>query len=164
MQFAPDGGLNTPASPVQRRRDRGFTIIEVGVAAGVLALCITTAITVMQRGFASLDSARNMTQATQIIQTEIEKMRMQTWATVNAYSSTATTVTIDSAYSGNTALTGRNFSVTRTATDVSGYTLSGMKQIVFTASWRNYDGRTITRSVTTYYGQNGLYDYYYNQN
>ena len=36
-------------------------------------------------------------------------------------------------------------------------------QVTFTVSWKSYDGRTQARNYTTYYGEHGLYDYYYNQ-
>ena len=37
-----------------------------------------------------------------------------------------------------------------------------MKKVTLTVTWRSYDGRNITRSYSSYYGQNGLYDYFYN--
>lgn len=131
-------------------------------AAIVLAFAITTSITTMQRGFAMLDTSRNISQAHQIIQTEIEKVRMNSWTVVNAYTSTATTIPIDTIYSSNAGI-GSRYTLTRTCTDVTGYGLSGMKLITFTISWKNYDGRRLSRSMSIYYGQNGLYDYYYNQ-
>lgn len=139
-----------------------FTILEVMLAAIVMAFAITTSITTMQRAFLALDTARNVTQANQIMQSEIERMRLQDWSVVNAYSSTATTVTIDSSYTNNVFI-GSRYRLSRTATDVAGHTASGMKQVVFTISWNSYDGRTLSRSLTVYYGQNGLYDYFYNQ-
>ena len=45
----------------------------------VLALAIGTALTVLARGFSSLDSARCFSYAAQIMQSELEKMRMTPW-------------------------------------------------------------------------------------
>ncbi|MBI3887265.1 MAG: type II secretion system protein [Opitutae bacterium] len=151
-----------PRPPAKKKTARGFTIVEVMMAAIVMAFAITTAITTMQRAFLALDTARNLTQANQIMQSEIERLRLKDWTTVNAYSATATAVTIDSSYTNN-AFIGSRFTLTRVATDVAGHPLSGMKQVTFTISWNSYDRRTLSRSLTVYYGQNGLYDYFYNQ-
>lgn len=153
--------MNTRPQRKTAPRD-GFTIVEVMMAAIVMAFAITTSITTMQRAFLAMDTARNVTQANQIMQSEIERMRLKDWTTVNAYSSTSTTVTIDSSYTNN-AFIGSRFTLTRIATDVSGHTLSGMKQVTFTITWSSYDRRTLSRSLSVYYGQNGLYDYFYNQ-
>ncbi|HSH93270.1 MAG TPA: hypothetical protein VK968_03925 [Roseimicrobium sp.] len=137
----------------------GFTIFEVAIAGAVMALVLTTSITTLQRGFLSLDTARNLTIAGQIMQSEFEIMRLQPWTTVDAYStaSTPTTVTIDSSFTSNQFI-GNRFSMTRSVTLVR----TGLKQITLTVSWKNYDGRSLSRSYISYYGQNGLYDYFYN--
>jgi Tfp pilus assembly protein PilV len=136
------------------RSKTGFTIAEVMMAAAVMALAITTAITTMQRGFIALDAARGTSYAAQIMQTEMEKIRLQNWTTVSAYSSSATTLTIDPSFTGN-AYIGTRYTLTRTATTVH----TDMLQITLTISWHTFDGRTETRSCSTYYGKNGLYDY-----
>ena len=140
---------------VSRASARGFTIAEVMMAAIVMAFAITTSITTMQRAFLSVDAARGITYAAQIMQTELEKMRLQNWTTVSAYPSSATTVTIDSSFTSN-AYIGNRFTLTRTATTVH----SGMIKVTLTISWNAYDGHNLQRSYSTYYGQNGLYDYY----
>jgi Tfp pilus assembly protein PilV len=138
------------------RSRRGFTILEVALAAAVMALALTTSITTMQRGFLSLDTARNLTIAGQIMQSEFEKMRMQPWSTIDAYGS-SDPVTIDSSFTSN-AFIGTRFTLTRNATLIR----TGLKQITLTITWKSYDGRSLSRSYTSYYGQNGLYDYFYN--
>jgi Tfp pilus assembly protein PilV len=145
-----------------RARD-GFTILEVMLAAAVMVSAIATSLAVMQRGFASLDTARNITIAGQIMQCEVEKMRMKPWgATVSAYSTSGpTTETIDSSFTSNPAV-GTRFSLQRDVVVVPTTTGVGMRQVTFTVTWKTYDGRSLSRSYTTYYGENGLYDYYYN--
>lgn len=127
------------------------------MAAAVMALAITTAITTMQRGFLALDTARNITIAGQIMQSEFEKMRIEPWATVNGYAANTNGLTIDSSFTSNTFI-GNRFTLDREVTEVR----TGMKKITLTVSWNSYDGRTISRSYSSYYGQNGLYDYFYN--
>lgn len=133
----------------------------------VMAFAMTTSITTLQRGFLALDTARNITIAGQIMQSELEKMRLLPWATVDAYPASATAVpydadhpeyfNIDRAFTSNTFI-GNRFTLTRTVTLVK----TGLKQITMSVSWTSYDGRVLTRSYSTYYGQNGLYDYFYN--
>lgn len=127
------------------------------MAAAIMALAISTSITTMQRAFLALDAARNVTLASHLMQNELERMRLKNWDTVNAYPLTTTTITLDSSFTGGTTIADR-FSVTRQVALVR----DGLKQITFTVTWRGYDGRSQSRSYTTYYGQNGLYDYFYN--
>ena len=126
-----------------------------------MALAITTSITTLQRGFLSLDTARKMTIAGQIMQCEMEKIRMVPWATINAYPATLDPMPIDTTFTSNPAV-GSDFTLRRDVDVITTTTGVGMKQITFTVAWKSYDGRTLSRNYTTYYGQNGLYDYYYN--
>ena len=145
------------AAPRRHRRSGGFTILEVMMAATVMAFAITTSITTMQRAFAALDTARNLTIAGQIMVCEMEKIRMLDWTTVSAYPSSAT-VTIDSSFTSNSKI-GNRFTLTRTTATAGS---SNMLQITLTISWNNYDGRTLTRSYMTYYARYGIHDYLYN--
>lgn len=148
----------TQVSPSPRfRRPRGyaaraFTLVEVIMSVSVLALTITTSITVMQRAFINFDSARNLEIASRILQTEMEKQRLLSWTQV---SSTSYTPTLDAVFQNNPQIAGR-FTLARSIEllpDRGGRLL----QITLTASWRSYDGRPQSRSYTTYYGQNGLF-------
>jgi hypothetical protein len=147
--------------PGRRRRRGGFTILEVMLAAAVMAFALTTSITTMQRAFLSLDTARNITIAGQIMQSEFEKMRLRDWSVIGGYSTTQTELTIDSAFTSNAFINTR-FKLYRDVTEINMGTGVGMREIKLTCQWRNYDGRTISRSYKSYYGQNGLYDYFYN--
>jgi Tfp pilus assembly protein PilV len=144
---------------------KAFSLFEVMVAGTVLALAITTALTTVQRAFLSLDTARNLTTAGQILQCEMEKLRMRPWAIVGAYPLTSSpeTMTMDPAFASNAAVNGR-FQLYREVADVpvpTGSTLA-MRKITFTVTWTNYDGRSLSRFYTTHYGKEGLNDYYYN--
>ena len=142
-----------------KSRWRAFTIAEVMIAAGVMALAITTSITTMQRAFLALDAARSITLAGQIMQSEFEKMRLKDWTVVGVYplEPTKTTLTIDSIYTNNPAIKNR-FTLVRSVSEIR----TDMRKITLTISWRGYDGRPLSRFYTTYYGKNGLYDYFYN--
>jgi Tfp pilus assembly protein PilV len=152
-----------------RCRSAGFTIFEVAMAGFVLAFGIATAIIAMQMGFKALNVARDSTLASQIIQSEIERLRLLPWskttgATPEPVDSilelpASETVALTSMFTGNAAL-GAKFTVTRTVTTDTSRP-SDVRYITVTVSWKTYDGRTQTRSFTTMYAKNGLYDYYY---
>lgn len=146
-----------PTAATSKRRRRGFTILEVALAAAIMALGISTSITVMLRGFAMLDSARNLTSAGQILVSQMEQLRMFDWTTVAAYPAGPTTLTIDSVFTGSNSV-GDRFTLTRTVTSLS----AEMLQITFNISWRTYDGRTMSHSMSTYYARYGIHDYFYN--
>ena len=157
------GSSSLPRKP-RRAGLAGFTIIEVAMAATVMALGISSAILVMQRSFGSLDTARCLGYASQIMQSEMEKMRLTAWGDgttagtgttgITAIPATAQPISIDAAFFNNSDI-GSRMTLTQRAADVH----AGMIQLIFTITWRSYDGRTLSRTYTTSYGQKGLYDY-----
>lgn len=140
------------------RRKSGFTIIEVAVAAFVMALTISGSIVVLQQGFKSLDNARNTTLASQIIQSEMERIRLLNWSELPASGNIVLTTIFPSGTTTD-ALRAR-FTATRTCADVTGKE-GEMKDITITVTWTGLDNRPHTRSTTGNYCKNGLYDYYY---
>jgi Tfp pilus assembly protein PilV len=140
------------------RAARGFTIIEVTMASFVLALGISTSIIAMQSSFKFLNVARDTTLASQILQSEIERIRMMSWTSVSALVGTQA-VDLGTMFSADTNLASR-FRVTRiVATDSA--RPSDVCLITMRVNWTAYDGRTQTRSFQAKYVKNGLYDYYY---
>ena len=83
---------NRPAPSSRLRRTRGVTIIEVAMASLVMALVLSTAVTTLQRAFISLQNARDLNIASQMLQSEMEKMRLADWTTVNAFPTAAVPV------------------------------------------------------------------------
>jgi hypothetical protein len=144
-------------------------LIEVAMTAFILALAIVTSITTMQRAFANLDTARNISTASAILQTEMEKERLFTWTKV---SDVTYQPTIDASILRNPTVAGR-FTLSRSVTQVigppdqtttpatPGTARSGQVQVTLTVRWRNYDGRTLARSFTTYFTQGGLNEFLY---
>lgn len=143
-----------PATPTNSARTRlrgggpGFTLLEVMIASIVLVLGIVTAITTLQRGFQSLDSARNLTSASQVMQSEMERLRLKNWTQIEDLqkASPALVPTEDT-----------RFTCTLTIADLK----TDMKEIVLRAEWRGYDGRPQTARLITRYGKSGLNDYFY---
>lgn len=135
-----------------RARRQGFTIAEVLVAATVLLLGIVTAITTLQRGLQASDTARNLSFATQLMQSEMEQLRLKNWSQIEDLQGGGnTTVALDR----SAADTAARFTCTRAITNLR----EDMKEITLTTVWRGYDGRPHVARLITRYGHNGLNDY-----
>ncbi|MCF7687114.1 MAG: response regulator [Cephaloticoccus sp.] len=136
------------------QKSSGFSLIEVMLAAIILVLGITTAITTLQRGLLAVDSARNYSYAAQLMQSELERLRLKNWSQLQALQSSGTTAvtTDDTAGSARTAIT-CNYSITDVKSD--------MKEITLISNWRGLDGRPHTARLITRYSKRGLYDYFY---
>ena len=139
---------------------RAFTLIEVAIAASVMALVIATSITAMQRAFTALDTARSVTIAGQILQTEIERLRMRDWTEVSGYPSASTSLTVDAGFGIASGMAGR-FALSRTVTELEP---GRMRKLTYSVAWTGIDGQARSRFFVVCYGQYGLYDFsFYNQ-
>ena len=129
-----------------RHRIRAFTIVEVMVAATVLLFGIVSAITVYQRGFQALDTSRKLSAASQLMQSEMERLRLMSWDQLETLQQSGnTTVEMSGA---------KPFSCVREIRDVK----TNMKQITLATVWRGYDGREHVARLITRYGRTGLND------
>jgi hypothetical protein len=136
------------------------------MAAFVMAMGIVTSITTLQYGMRTVDTARNMTLAGQIMQSEMEILRLQNWAQIAALAGSATvdssaTITSGTSTTLDATLTtiANRFTCTRQVADISGR--SDIKLITLTVSWTGLDGRAHRLSSETRYAKNGLSDYFY---
>ncbi|HVZ65737.1 MAG TPA: prepilin-type N-terminal cleavage/methylation domain-containing protein [Lacunisphaera sp.] len=151
--------MNSPAHTAgDRRSNRGVTLIEVAVAALVMALVLSTSITTLQRAFISLQNARDLNIASQMLQSEMEKMRLSDWTTINAYPTAATTLALDSTFTSN-PFVGSRFVLSRTVTDPK----TDTRIITLRIEWQGADNRPLFRRLSMRYSRNGLYDYFYSQ-
>jgi Tfp pilus assembly protein PilV len=156
--------------PLARARHslrRGFTILEVAMGAFVMLMAVSTSIMVLQRGYQSLDDARNTTLATQVLQSLMEDLRLNNWTQVTALQAASSNgvtgnVTIDSSFTGYSTTAANmlsDYTCTRTIADVSGQ--ANMKLLTLSVAWVGYNGSSHSLSFSSYYGKNGLYDYFY---
>jgi len=127
----------------------------VAVTVFVLALAITTSITTMQRALSSLDTARNLSTASTILQTQMENERLFSW---DRLIDATYQPTLGASHLGNPAVAGR-FSISRAVVMLPNRS-NQMVQVTLTVRWRSYDGRLLSRSFTTYFTQGGLNDYF----
>jgi len=132
----------------------------------VMLIVVSTSILVLQRGYQSLDDARNTTLATQVLQSLMEDLRLNNWTQITTLQSTnngvAGNITIDSSFTGYSTTAANmlsDFTCTRTITDVSGQT--NMKLLTLAVTWVGYNGTSHSLSFSSYYGKSGLYDYFY---
>jgi len=136
----------------------GFTIVEVAMATFVMAFGIATSIVVLQSGFKHLDLARSTTMAGQVLQSEMERIRMMSFAGVEALPEQEV---FDGAryFAVSDELRDR-YTVTRTRNSDSDRP-ADIINLTLRVTWNSYDGRSHLRSLSAIYAKNGLYDYYY---
>jgi Tfp pilus assembly protein PilV len=161
--------IGAPA-PSSRRRSRaaGFTIFEVAMSTFVMAFGLATSIIALQMGFRAMGVARDSTLASQIMQSEIERLRLWPWSKVTPASvvdsiielPASESVSLASTFASNSKVTSR-FTVTRTVTTDPTNAWRDVRYITVTVSWKSSDGMPHNRYFTTMYAKDGLYDYYY---
>jgi hypothetical protein len=130
--------------------------VELAMAVLVLALALTTSITAMQHAFLQFDTARNLEIAANILQCEMEEERLFTWTQA---SNASHVPVIDASFARNPKVTGR-FTLSRSVATLAAHS-GQVLQITLTVTWRGYNGRSLTRSYTSYYTQGGLYAHLY---
>lgn len=137
----------------------GLTIVEVMVAAMVLAIAIGSSIGVLRTGFSLIELARDSTMASQILQSEMENLRLKNWASIEE-------LPLDEEEEFN--LTGTDFDegVTNRFTATRLVTLVDnreelMRKVELVATWKTNNGVEHKRHYVTYFAKEGLNDYYY---
>ncbi len=141
-----------PAAP--RRRPRAaFTLVEVMVASVVLVFGIVSAIGAMQAGLKAMDRARQTAFATQVLQSEMERLRLKNWTQLEELQAAGASATFTPDAAGGAQAA--RFTCTRSIATLR----DGLKEIVLTAEWRGYDGRPQSLRLLTRYGRHGLNDY-----
>lgn len=166
--------------------EKGFTIIEVVMAATLLAFVIVTSLSVLQAGYRQLDTARKTTLAAQVLQSMIEDVRLLSWSgtggpgginvinLTNVIDGTLQDMDFDqvnrhqsnsmSSLSPTAARLLQDFRFTRVVSEVEGRTdlnhVPTVRRIVLRARWTGVGGQIHTLEYTTYYARDGLYAYY----
>src|SRR5690606_29804220 len=137
------------------------------LAAAIMAFAISGSIVVMQSGFKALDTARKTTLAAQIIQSEMERIRMLSWNRVQALRDQPAEIQLGDIFPSNTELEQKvlaqmqaNFTATRSITPLADFS-GEVVEITISISWKGIDGVTRNRSSNTRYAKDGLYAYYY---
>lgn len=141
----------------------GFSIVEIVMATFVMTFALATSILTLQAGFRGLADARDSTLASQIMQSEIERIRLMPWDLPSGSGIMqlvgTETLNLATMFSSNPAVAAK-FAVTRTVSDDETRPTE-VKKIELSVTWKSFDGRPHTRRMSTIYSKNGLYDYYY---
>lgn len=146
----------------RRSRTRGFTVAEVMVASLIMALAITSSITTLQYGFRAIDNARYTTLAGQILQSQMEKLRLLTWAQLtNASTGPVAYPTFTPDISATTSAQLSRFTCQQSIVDAPSPFTGSMKVITLTATWTGIDTKSHSLSYQTRYTQNGISDFFY---
>lgn len=134
------------------------------MASFVMAFGIATTIIAMQAGFKMIDVARGTTLASQVAQSEMERIRMMSWTAIKALpekqqADLTTTFTTDPDLASKFTMTRIALDIDDTKDPKTGE--ATQREITLIVSWRSSTGSSHTRTFTTIYSMNGLYDYYY---
>jgi Tfp pilus assembly protein PilV len=167
---ASTGVRATNALATRRRHlgNKGFTVLEVAMASFVMAFGIATSILALQMGFKAIDVARDQTLASQIMQSEIERLRLWPWEKTTPASivdsitelPASGAVSLTTTFAANAAVAAK-FAVSRTVSTDPAEPTRNVRYITIAVSWKSSDGRSHVRNFTTMYAKDGLYDYYY---
>jgi prepilin-type N-terminal cleavage/methylation domain-containing protein len=136
-----------------RKRRGGFTLIEVMAAVSIIVLVFFSCFQALIIGFRIIEDARFSTLASQVLQSEMENLRLKNWVQLGALPASGT---FDIESSMVTATFGK-FTCSRTIADAG----TDLKQVTLVLTWDSTDGHPHSRRYTTYIAKDGLNDYYY---
>lgn len=140
-----------------RERLGGFTLVEVIIALTVFSMVISGGLLGISRGFQLVDTSRNYTRSSQVLQSELELLRTLPWLTFTALSDVELTqkfqVQITSQFNQGD-YTGS------VETDLAG---GDLMEVTVTVEWTDdRTNRTHSLSYITYFTEGGVNDYYTN--
>jgi len=137
-------------------RQGAFTLIEVMVAMIVFSMVIAGGLVGISRGFELIDTTRNYTRSSQVLQSELELLRTLPWSTFSQLSESELTEKFQEqivAQFGEDSFAG---SVT---TELTG---GDLMKVVVTVEWSARKGRVHTLNYVTFFTEGGVNDYYLN--
>lgn len=152
----PMTGSTTHTNPRPVRRSRfsraGFSLVEVMAASCVLMLGLGGTVLTVKTSLATISHSRHLGVASQVMQSEIERLRLRSWAQLQAIQDSGNhTVSSESLPAGS------NLTCTRRITDVR----DGLKEITIETTWGGGTSRIHTARLVTRYSRSGLNDYFY---
>ncbi len=110
------------------------------MATFIMAFALSTSVLTMMGGFRAIDVARNMTVASQVLQSEMERIRLMDWGDIHALTGRQQ-VNLSSVFTSNTAIASK-FNLVRDVFDVTAKT-GEMKLIVLEVTWTNSSGNPL---------------------
>jgi prepilin-type N-terminal cleavage/methylation domain-containing protein len=142
------------------KRNSGFTLIEVALASTILLVGFIGMIEALAIGSEMLDTARKQTIAAQIMQAEVEYLRLQSWSAIQGLNSRSPDFLSNypdfqqTSLSGLASLAGTSFKFSRQMVNPDPHT--NLRQVTMTVSWTSVTGKPHSRSSNIYIGRYGL--------
>jgi hypothetical protein len=122
------------------------------VASCVLMLGISGALVTLRRSLDTIAQARQLDAASQLMQTELERLRLLNWTQLQTLQ-TSGEIAVAPPTGGDFA----RYTCERRIRDLR----DGLKEITLVASWGGLDGRAHSARLITRYSRSGLNDYFY---
>jgi Tfp pilus assembly protein PilV len=144
------------------RHCAGFTLLEVALGATILAVGFVGLIEGMTYASEMLDTARKQTLAAQVMQADVEYLRMQPWSTISGLptGTTGPYVLTDNShfpeFSSTSLATMAGTTVKFARTVASSNPHTNLRQITMTVTWTSITGKSHSRSCSAYIGKYGL--------
>ena len=136
-----------------RPKNKGYSLAEVIVAAGVFALVITGGIAGVRMGFGIVDNSRHYTRISQILQSEVESLRSLSWKEIRELPQSEE-VDINPQF---TTSAYDAYTVTRSVY-VESTTLRRVEVVV---EYTTRGGNNVSLKYLTFFTDGGVNDYYY---
>ena len=137
-------------------RQGAFTLIEVMVAMIVFSMVIAGGLVGISRGFELIDTTRNYTRSSQVLQSELELLRTLPWSTFSQLSESELTEKFQEQI---VTQFGEDSYVGAFTTELTG---GDLMKVVVTVEWSARKGRVHTLNYVTFFTEGGVNDYYLN--
>ena len=151
--------LNGKQNRSARRTAAGFTMVETIFAIGISGILISALYSCFGFGFAAVRSTREDLQATQVMLSSMERIRLCTWAQVSSqlYNPLSTTAYFDNKNRRIPCTVSFQAAVPAAGTVPDAYR-NEMLLVTVKVSWMSGRNRQ-TRSMQTYFAKEGMRDY-----
>ncbi len=146
--------LPTENTRARRRSEAGLTMIEILIAVMVLGVVVASTFMALRTGFAMIQLARDSTMAGQILQSEMENLRLKSWDMLGQLEA-EDEFEVDTLLDDSIA---DRFVRTRRIREFRG---GRMREVELEVEWTSLRGTQHSRVYRTVFGKEGLNDYYY---
>ncbi len=133
---------------------KGFTLIEVMIGTVLLSLILAGGLAALIHGYRTIESARDVTRVSQIIQSEIEAIRTHNWEQLSNMPEQKTQVPLHGSFAARFA---ERYTVYREVVPNS----DTQKSIIVTVEWTAPNGVQRQQRNYTRVTKGGLNDYFY---
>lgn len=141
-------------NPSDPAHSNGFTLVEVVVSLTLMAIVFTAAFGSYFLGLRLLEDARHRLRASQIIQSEVERLRTLNWSALQALDTSA-------AFTPSGEYVAQFANLYTTARSIEFFSSGDQAEIIIEVDWTNSKGIQSSESFATVFTKGGLSDYLY---